>query len=99
MPIRELNVDGGASANDFLMQFQCDILGTPLRRPANVETTALGAAYLAGLSTGYWDSIDDLKSLRADDTTYQPDADDGHRSARLAGWRQAVSRTRSGFLE
>ena len=60
MPLSVLNVDGGASANDFLMQFQSDVLRTPLRRPGNIETTALGAAYLAGLTTGFWDSTDAL---------------------------------------
>ena len=95
MPIKVLNVDGGASANDFLMQFQCDILGTPLRRPENVETTALGAAYLAGLCTGFWKSLEDLRALRASDTTYLPDKNDERLAARLAGWREAVRRTKS----
>ena len=95
MPVKVLNVDGGASANDFLMQFQCDILGTPLRRPANIETTALGAAYLAGLSTGFWKSLEDLRALRAGDATYLPDEDDERLAARLAGWREAVSRTKT----
>ena len=95
IPIKVLNVDGGASANDFLMQFQCDILGTPLRRPENVETTALGAAYLAGLCTGFWKSLDDLRALRASDTTYLPDKNDERLAARLAGWKEAVRRTKS----
>ena len=95
MPVKVLNVDGGASANDFLMQFQCDILRTPLRRPQNVETTALGAAYLAGLATGFWSSLDDLRSLRAGDATYLPDTDDERLAARLAGWKEAVNRTRT----
>ena len=93
MPIKVLNVDGGASANDFLMQFQCDILSTPLRRPQNVETTALGAAYLAGLATGFWGSVDDLRALRAGDDTYLPNKDDDRLAARLAGWKRAVERT------
>jgi glycerol kinase len=95
MPIKVLNVDGGASANEFLMQFQCDILGTPLRRPENVETTALGAAYLAGLCTGFWKSLEDLRALRASDTTYLPDKNDERLAARLAGWKEAVRRTKS----
>ena len=95
MPLKVLNVDGGASANDFLMQFQSDILSTPLRRPKNVETTALGAAYLAGLSTGFWKSLDDLRALRSSDDTYLPDKDDERLASRLAGWQRAVARTKS----
>ena len=93
MPLKVLNVDGGASANDFLMQFQSDILSTPLRRPENVETTALGAAYLAGLASGFWKSLDDLRALRSGDTTYLPDKDDERLANRLAGWKRAVERT------
>ncbi|HAM16323.1 MAG TPA: glycerol kinase [Eggerthellaceae bacterium] len=95
MPCKVLNVDGGASANDFLMQFQSDILGKPLRRPENVETTALGAAYLAGLATGFWESTDALRALRAGDTTYLPDENDERLAARIAGWKEAVRRTQS----
>ena len=95
MPLKVLNVDGGASANNFLMQFQSDILGKPLRRPENVETTALGAAYLAGLATGFWGSLDDLRALRASDTMYLPDENDERLAARLAGWKQAVGRTKT----
>lgn len=95
MPLKVLNVDGGASANNFLMQFQSDILSKPLRRPENVETTALGAAYLAGLSTGFWASLDDLRGLRAGDTTYLPDENNERLAARLAGWEQAVRRTQT----
>ena len=95
MPIKALNVDGGASANDFLMQFQSDVLKTPLRRPQNIETTALGAAYLAGLATGFWSSLDDVRSLRASDDVFLPDADDARIAANLAGWKEAVSRTKS----
>ena len=95
IPIKVLNVDGGASANDFLMQFQCDILRTPLRRPENIETTALGAAYLAGLATGFWASLDEIRGLRAGDKTYIPDADEERLAARLAGWQKAVARTKT----
>lgn len=95
MPLRVLNVDGGASANDFLMQFQSDILSKPLRRPENVETTALGAAYLAGLSTGFWAGLDDLKALRSGDVTYLPEKNDERLAARLAGWKEAVGRTKT----
>ncbi len=93
--ISELNVDGGASANNFLMQFQSDLLGAVLRRPENTETTALGAAYLAGLFTGYWSSLDQLRSLRSSDTVYQPSLDADSRKALLDGWRDAVERTKS----
>ena len=72
-----------------------DILGKPIRRPENVETTALGAAYLAGLSTGFWGSLDDLRALRAGDTTYLPDQNDERLAARLAGWKEAVGRTQT----
>ena len=95
MPLKVLNVDGGASANGFLMQFQSDILGKPIRRPENVETTAPGAAYLAGLATGFWGSLDDLRALRAGDTTYLPDQNDERLAARLAGWKEAVGRTQT----
>ncbi|MBQ9001907.1 MAG: glycerol kinase GlpK [Eggerthellaceae bacterium] len=95
MPLKVLNVDGGASANNFLMQFQSDILEKPLRRPSNVETTALGAAYLAGLATGFWGSLDDLRALRASDTTYLPDETNERLAARLAGWKEAVERTKT----
>lgn len=95
VPLKVLNVDGGASVNDFLMQFQSDILRTPLRRPQNIETTALGAAFLAGLSTGFWETLDDLRDLRADDDMFLPDMSETRRAARLAGWKKAVSRTRS----
>lgn len=95
VPLSVLNVDGGASANDFLMQFQCDILRTPLRRPQNAETTALGAAYLAGLATGFWDSTESLCALRSSDTTYAPCMEDARHAALLEGWAQAIQRTRS----
>ncbi len=95
MPLKVLNVDGGASANNFLMQFQSDILGKPLRRPEITETTALGAAYLAGLATGFWASLDELRALRERDTLYFPEDNDERMAARLAGWKMAVSRTQT----
>ena len=64
-PLRELRVDGGAAVNDFLMQFQADILGRPIVRPVDVETTALGAAYLAGLATGFWKSVEEVEVVLA----------------------------------
>lgn len=93
--MRVLNVDGGASANDFLMQFQSDLLQTPLARPQNTETTALGAAYLAGLRTGFWKNTGELCDRRAGDTTFEPDMPDQVRDALLAGWHKAIGRTRT----
>ena len=95
MPLKVLNVDGGASANEFLMQFQSDILAKPLRRPENAETTALGAAYLAGLSTGFWKNLDELRALRAGDAIYLPDENDERLANRIAGWKDAVRRTQT----
>lgn len=93
--MRALNVDGGASANDFLMQFQSDVLRIPLRRPASVESTAVGAAYLAGLTTGFWSSCDELRSLRSADTVYEPGIEDARHDKLIEGWNAAVRRTMS----
>ncbi len=92
--INALRVDGGASANDFLLQFQSDILGVKLQRPAVVETTALGAAYLAGLSCGYWNGIKELESQRRTEREFLPTMNDIERSAALSGWKKAVERSR-----
>ncbi|MDE7076080.1 MAG: glycerol kinase, partial [Clostridia bacterium] len=92
--INSLRVDGGASANDFLMQFQSDILGVELQRPAVVETTALGAAYLAGLSCGYWGSVDELKNQRKTEREFLPSMSGSERAAALSGWQKAVERSR-----
>ena len=91
-PICLINVDGGVSNNDFCMQFQADILQTTLLRPASVETTALGAAFLAGLQTGYYESTDYLLGLRANDDVFEPQMDDETREAVLAGWKEAIQR-------
>ncbi len=95
LPLSVLNVDGGAAANDFLMQFQADMLGVSLRRPANAETTALGAAFLAGLSTGFWPDTAALSALREGEERFLPTFDDAARATRLARWRDAVARVRS----
>ncbi|MEE0845461.1 MAG: glycerol kinase GlpK [Eggerthellaceae bacterium] len=87
---REMHVDGGASANDFLMQFQSDILGCALHRPACLETTALGAAYLAGLAGGYWSGTDELSSLRESEKDFTPEMGEKERGSLLNGWHQAV---------
>lgn len=87
-----LNVDGGASANDFLMQFQADLLGCELRRPANTETTSLGAAYLAGLASGFWSGTDELRGLRETDDVFRRAMEPERVDALLAGWHDAVRR-------
>jgi len=89
---KELRVDGGAAANDILMQFQADLLQLPVRRPAILETTAQGAAYLAGLSVGFWSDTGEIAKLRGDDTVFQPKADKKEMDARQAKWQDAVKR-------
>ncbi len=88
--INSLKVDGGASANDFLMQFQSDISDVKIERPKCVETTALGAAYLAGLAVGYWKSKEDIKQNWQKDKQFVPSIDGEKRRALLKGWRRAV---------
>ena len=90
--VRELAVDGGASANSLLLSFQSNILGIPIERPECIETTALGAAYLCGLSTGVYSSLDEIKKNRKTETTFTPKEDDLWRSEKLTVWRKAVSR-------
>ena len=94
--LKELKVDGGASRNNLLMQFQADILGTSVIRPTVTETTALGAAYLAGLAVGYWESIDHIKSQWGVDTQFNPVASPEKVEALKAGWTDAIKRTLSG---
>ena len=89
-PFREVHVDGGASANDFLMQFQSDVLGCALHRPACLETTALGAAYLAGLSTGFWKDTAELSALRENEKDFAPQMDAALRDKLLQDWHDAV---------
>jgi glycerol kinase len=90
IPIRELRVDGGAAANDLLMQFQADVLGVPVERPALVETTAAGAAYLAGLAEGFWSGPDELAQGRRWDRTFEPVMDPAVRGSLYEGWKKAV---------
>ncbi|WP_308639954.1 glycerol kinase GlpK [Paenibacillus silvisoli] len=90
LPLRELRVDGGAVANGLLMQFQADLLGVSVIRPVMLETTALGAAYLAGLGVGFWSGLDELRGLWALDRTFEPEADDAWREQVYAGWKKAV---------
>ncbi|WP_219703951.1 glycerol kinase GlpK [Marinomonas lutimaris] len=93
MDLLTLKVDGGAVANDFLMQFQADIIGTHVERPKLTETTALGAAILAGLAVVFWDSIDDIKEHAKIDKTFEPTMQDAERARRYKGWQKAVSRS------
>ena len=92
-PIATLNVDGGASKNNFLMQFQADLLGCELRRPQNIETTSLGAAYLAGLAVGFWSGTDELRQLRTTDDVFMRTMPEETVAGYLAGWKEAVRRT------
>ena len=92
--ITSLKVDGGASKNDFLMQFQADINNARVLRPSCVETTAMGAAYLAGLAVGYWKDKKDVISNWDVDKEFSPQMDEEKRSAGLKGWAQAVGATR-----
>ena len=91
-PFRELRVDGGAAANDMLMQFQADLLQLPVRRPAVLETTALGAGYLAGLAVGFWSSTEEIAKLRGPDTVFEPKADRKQMERRQEKWQDAVRR-------
>ena len=91
--LKELKVDGGASRNNLLMQFQADILGTSVIRPTVTETTALGAAYLAGLAVGYWESIDHIKSQWGVERAFTPSVSDDAAAALKEGWADAISRT------
>ncbi|HEY1339440.1 MAG TPA: glycerol kinase GlpK [Bryobacteraceae bacterium] len=93
-PLRELRVDGGAAVNNFLMQFQADILGKPIVRPVNVETTALGAAYLAGLAVGYWKSIEELEAFWRPERRFELAMSQSVREDLFAGWRNAVGATK-----
>ena len=94
-PFQELRVDGGAAANDLLMQFQADLLQLPVRRPAVLETTALGAAYLAGLAVKFWESTDEIAKLRKPDIVFEPKADRKEMEERLNKWHDAVNRSRN----
>ncbi len=88
-----LNVDGGASRNDFLMQFQSDLLQVPLARPTNIESTALGAAFLAGLSSGFWQDISTLETIRAQSRIFLPEINNERQLKALQGWADAIRRT------
>jgi glycerol kinase len=95
IPIRELRVDGGATTNNLLMQFQSDILNTRVVRPRITETTALGAAYLAGLATGYWTGLSDISSQWQQDQAFEPSMDAATRLDLLKGWQRSVRAVRA----
>ncbi len=92
-PLAELRVDGGMVANDMLMQFQADVLGVPVVRPRVAETTALGAAYAAGLAVGFWSGLDELRANWGEDRRWAPSLPTDSRDRRIARWRKAVSRS------
>jgi glycerol kinase len=93
--LSELRVDGGAARNDMLMQFQADLLGVPVVRPDVTETTALGAAYLAGLAVGYWKDAGEIAAQWRVDCAFEPGADDGRSKALMAGWHRALERAKN----
>lgn len=91
IPLHELRVDGGAAANQFLMQFQSDLLGVTVTRPEVQETTALGAAYLAGLAVGFWNDREEINRLWKADRTFMPSKDEVYRNGKISGWHTAVN--------
>ncbi|ERL65766.1 glycerol kinase GlpK [Schleiferilactobacillus shenzhenensis] len=93
IPIQTLRVDGGAANNNYLMQFQADILGIPIERAANLETTAMGAAFLAGLAVGFWNNTDELQSIVAIGKRFEPQMPADERDFLYEGWQQAVAAT------
>ena len=94
-PIKELRVDGGAAANDLLMQFQADMLRVPVVRPTVLETTALGAAYLAGLAVGTWASVDEIVGNRCIDRRFEPEMTETAATALRERWTEAVDRSKA----
>jgi glycerol kinase len=93
IPIAELRVDGGATHNNLLMQFQCDLVQTKVIRPTMVETTALGAAYLAGLAVGFWKDVEELRSKWMVDQVFTPVMDETQRIQKIKGWERAINAT------
>lgn len=90
VPLTGLKVDGGASANDFLMRFQADILGSEVVRPKCIETTAMGAAYLAGLAVGFWSGLDDVRASWETEKVFAPTMPEDTRNSLIAGWKKAI---------
>jgi len=93
--IKELRVDGGAAANNLLMQFQADVLRAPVIRPQMLETTALGAAYLAGLAVGYWDGIEDIQNQWAMDRQFDSEMTEEKADKYIKGWNKALGRSKN----
>jgi glycerol kinase len=93
-PLTELRVDGGAARNDALLRFQADLLGVPVERPRVTETTAWGAAALAGLAVGMWDGLDELAAIRQVDRRFEPSMDPSRRESLVRGWHRAVERSK-----
>ena len=93
VPFDELRVDGGMVANELLMQFQADVLGVPVIRPEVTETTALGAAYAAGLAVGFWSDQDELRERWSEDKRWEPQMEDDDRDEQYAKWKKAVERS------
>ena len=93
--LKVLRVDGGACANNFLMEFQADVLGVPVDRPTVIETTAAGAAFLAGVGAGLWKSARDLEAVRKVDRVFKPKMKPAEREALYGGWTEAVARVRT----
>ncbi|MBC22814.1 MAG: glycerol kinase [Phycisphaerae bacterium] len=96
---KSLRVDGGAAASDLLLQIQSNLLNIPVERPSVLETTALGAAYLAGLAVGVWDSTEQMESHHQVDQEFTPDMDESTRTRKLAGWKRAIDRAKQWALE
>jgi glycerol kinase len=94
MSLKELRVDGGATQNDLLMQFQSDLLGVPVVRPKVYETTALGAAYLAGLGVGFWKSAQDIEMQWQAERVFEPNMERAQVDALMEGWQKAVVRAK-----
>jgi len=94
VPLTELKVDGGAVRNNLLMQLQADLLGVPVVRPKVNETTALGAAYAAGLATGFWTSLDELKQNWKVDKRFEPTMSKETRDEMYRGWKKAIERAK-----
>lgn len=94
-PTQELRVDGGATANNFLMQFQADLLGCEIKRPQIIETTAIGAAFLAGLAVGFWESREEIQSLWTADRSFTPEMDSDNREKLIHFWHKAVDRSKN----
>ena len=93
VPLTELKVDGGMTANETLMQFQADQVGVPVIRPVVAETTALGAAYAAGIAVGFWSGEEDVVKNWAEDKRWEPKMDDAERDRLYRNWKKAVTKT------